>query len=99
MQWRNSDRILCFKVWSNSLCNMDSDQDGRTNGEELGDPSCIWTPGDIPSATTGLSHPGILDLSDFYLECSADHKTTILTQFEKEKYGLVSVLFVQHNNL
>jgi len=27
------------------LCRMDSDADGWTNGEELGDPCCIWKPG------------------------------------------------------
>jgi len=30
--------------WSR-LCRLDSDKDGWTNGEELGDPCCIWHPG------------------------------------------------------
>ena len=30
-----------------ALCLHDSDQDGRTNGEELGDPCCTWFPGQI----------------------------------------------------
>ncbi|XP_046576553.1 DBH-like monooxygenase protein 1 [Haliotis rubra] len=43
--------------WAN-VCNMDSDGDGMTNGQELGDPQCIWTSGATPTRTTGLTHPG-----------------------------------------
>jgi hypothetical protein len=28
--------------WGETLCKMDSDGDGISNGEELGDPDCIW---------------------------------------------------------
>lgn len=31
--------------WAESLCRGDSDNDGWTNGEELGDPDCSWQPG------------------------------------------------------
>jgi len=31
-----------------SLCEMDSDGDGKTNGEELGDPDCVWIRGQSP---------------------------------------------------
>ena len=44
--------------WS-SLCAMDSDNDGYTNGEELGDPSCTWTVGSTPSRTYDITHPGV----------------------------------------
>ncbi|RHY22798.1 hypothetical protein DYB32_009390 [Aphanomyces invadans] len=37
----------------------DSDGDGLTNGQELGDPCCIWTKGAIPNQTVGLSDPGL----------------------------------------
>ena len=38
---------------------MDSDEDGRTNGEELGDPQCVWEEGEVPEATNfQISHPG-----------------------------------------
>ena len=37
---------------------MDSDGDGITNGEELGDPQCVWTPGNNPNRTTNITHPG-----------------------------------------
>ncbi|XP_053380180.1 DBH-like monooxygenase protein 1 homolog [Mercenaria mercenaria] len=48
-------------VWDAVICNKDSDGDGKTNGEELGDPDCSWTPGSSPKYTTGLSHPGICE--------------------------------------
>ncbi|MGK0361131.1 MAG: hypothetical protein ACI9U2_003449 [Bradymonadia bacterium] len=32
-------------TWA-GVCELDSDGDGFTNGEELGDPLCIWGPGD-----------------------------------------------------
>lgn len=39
----------------------DSDGDGLTNGEELGDPCCKWSVGKDPERTTMLSHPGEKD--------------------------------------
>lgn len=46
--------------WTASLCQKDSDGDGLSNGEELGDPSCVWQPGDAdPTPTGNLSHPGL----------------------------------------
>lgn len=45
-------------VWSRSLCEGDADGDGQTNGEELGDPCCLWTPGTTPLIRDVLSHPG-----------------------------------------
>ena len=52
--------------WSMELCKMDSDGDGKTNGEELGDPNCIWTPGQVPAITnrSQLSHPGVCEPVD-----------------------------------
>ncbi|KAK3089057.1 hypothetical protein FSP39_000478 [Pinctada imbricata] len=47
--------------WTTTLCQKDSDGDGRTNGEELGDPNCVWTEGAAPELTIGLSHPGICE--------------------------------------
>lgn len=48
--------IAKFK-WSTDLCQKDSDQDGRTNGQELGDPDCKWTEGGTPSGPA-TGHPG-----------------------------------------
>ncbi|XP_067661768.1 tyramine beta-hydroxylase-like [Haliotis asinina] len=50
------------RTWAN-VCNMDSDGDGMTNGQELGDPQCIWTPGATPTRTEYLTHPGYCDKS------------------------------------
>jgi len=51
--------------WTTDLCMADSDGDGYTNGEELGDPCCLWTMeqdagGRVSSYTTDFvpSHPG-----------------------------------------
>jgi len=49
------------KVWTAALCQQDSDGDGKTNGQELGDPDCTWTVGSQPKLTIGLSHPGICE--------------------------------------
>ncbi|CAE8603271.1 unnamed protein product [Polarella glacialis] len=48
-------------AWTAALCQKDSDADGRSNGEELGDPNCTWTPGSVPERTTGITHPGVVD--------------------------------------
>lgn len=55
-------------VWTADLCRQDSDGDGRTNGEELGDPDCVWQPGAAPNRTAHISHPGLFN--DF---AAADH--------------------------
>ncbi len=41
-----------------ALWDLDSDSDGQTNGEELGDPCGDWTEGDTPGRTTDISNPG-----------------------------------------
>ncbi|KAK3764739.1 hypothetical protein RRG08_042048 [Elysia crispata] len=65
--------------WTQELCQMDSDGDGKTNGQELGDPTCAWTPaGAPPSRTENITHPGVCDPIDLprcqgrtdFLECS-----------------------------
>lgn len=47
--------------WTVELCQMDSDGDGMTNGEELGDPDCIWQPGATPTRTIDITHPGFVN--------------------------------------
>lgn len=41
------------------LCPYDTDDDGWTNGEELGDPDCVWTVGATPAKTAAYlpGHP------------------------------------------
>ena len=49
-------------TWTRALCEADTDGDGFTNGEELGDPGCAWYPGmAAPARTTDISHPGFAD--------------------------------------
>ncbi|KAF0697919.1 Aste57867_11416 [Aphanomyces stellatus] len=43
--------------WTTELCEKDSDGDGATNGEELGDPCCVWQVGWAPDTNT-VSPPG-----------------------------------------
>lgn len=45
--------------WTVSFCQLDSDGDGFSNGEELGDPMCLWKEGDSPQETLYISSPGI----------------------------------------
>ena len=53
------------RVWS-SLCELDSDNDGFTNGEEFGDPDCEWQLGDaLPNFDA--TRPG--DSTDFPIVC------------------------------
>eukprot|EP00873_Tetraselmis_striata_P037668 jgi/Tetstr1/457932/TSEL_044450.t1 len=47
--------------WTVELCQADSDGDGLTNGQELGDPCCAWTPGASPLQNAALSHPGFAE--------------------------------------
>ncbi|XP_052072766.1 temptin-like [Mytilus californianus] len=48
------------KVWTPEFCQKDSDQDGKSNGFELGDADCKWTPGGTPEGTA-TGHPGICE--------------------------------------
>ncbi|CAK4893468.1 unnamed protein product [Aphanomyces euteiches] len=45
------------KAWTIEFCQMDSDGDGATNGEELGDPCCVWAQASEP-ARAAVSNPG-----------------------------------------
>ncbi|KAJ8533334.1 hypothetical protein ON010_g13920 [Phytophthora cinnamomi] len=49
--------------WSLGLCQADTDGDGQTNGQELGDPCCEWTQssGNSPRWSSGVSHPSLKD--------------------------------------
>ncbi|EGZ08257.1 hypothetical protein PHYSODRAFT_565122 [Phytophthora sojae] len=48
------------ELWTKELCEADSDDDGQTNGQELGDPCCEWNAetASTPRWTEGVSHPG-----------------------------------------
>jgi len=51
------------RTWNTALCQLDSDGDGLTNGQELGDPQCTWTPGQT-ALRTGITHPGVCEPLD-----------------------------------
>ena len=53
------DFATAGKTWTQTLCQQDSDQDGLSNGVELGDPNCIWSTGATPQFDKGIRHPGI----------------------------------------
>ncbi|GFR67584.1 temptin precursor [Elysia marginata] len=50
--------VLAGRKWTEAFCNQDSDLDGLSNGEELGDPDCVWRVGEEPSRTDEITHPG-----------------------------------------
>src|SRR5690349_16058219 len=47
------------KSWTLNLCRMDSDGDSKTNGQELGDPDCVWKVGAVPSRIIDITDPSI----------------------------------------
>lgn len=49
-------------VWGPEFAALDSDGDGSTNGQELGDPNGTWLPGD--PAPTVFSFPGFATCAD-----------------------------------
>jgi hypothetical protein len=67
-------------AWTRTLCQMDSDGDGYTNGQELGDPCCTWKQGQIDDITMNSfdgffpSHPGFPDDTpslDIAIKCAS----------------------------
>jgi hypothetical protein len=45
------------QTWNKAFCMADADNDGQSNGLEMGDPCCKWSVGQTPQFTTGLSDP------------------------------------------
>lgn len=45
------------RKWTLALCKADSDNDGQSNGLEIGDPCCTWMVGSAPLFQDGLSDP------------------------------------------
>ncbi|GMF42541.1 unnamed protein product [Phytophthora fragariaefolia] len=60
----NNDFGLDFATageeWTTAFCQQDSDGDGQTNGQELGDPCCEWVQDSnaVVRWSDGVSHPG-----------------------------------------
>jgi NADPH-dependent F420 reductase len=55
------DFMRAGNEWTEELCRKDSDGDGRTNGEELGDPNCEWKLGEPSPKARFVTHPGVAD--------------------------------------
>ena len=56
-------------LWTEELCMADTDGDGFTNGQELGDPCCKWTEASPTKLfTTGISHPSDKSKKPSYTE-------------------------------
>eukprot|EP01134_Creolimax_fragrantissima_P002778 CFRG2778T1 len=67
-------------IWTVDLCNMDSDGDGATNGQELGDPCCEWVMGEIPEYADAeyLGHPGFAtSIPAILTACNATANSTV----------------------
>ncbi|XP_063403128.1 dopamine beta-hydroxylase-like isoform X2 [Mytilus trossulus] len=59
------NKVNTGKIWTKSICEADSDGDGRTNGQELGDPDCMWTENTSQLFTNStITHPGICEPTD-----------------------------------
>jgi len=64
------DALAGVPNWAD-ICDLDSDNDGFTNGEELLDPNCMWITGDPnPGAVEDVTLPG--DENDFPEEETTD---------------------------
>jgi len=49
-------------TWTLALCRLDSDGDGKTNGEELGDANCNWTADDPQAHVDPVQgNPGVCE--------------------------------------
>ncbi|XP_071153963.1 tyramine beta-hydroxylase-like [Mytilus edulis] len=56
------NKVNTGKIWTKSICEADSDGDGRSNGQELGDPDCLWTENINQLLTNStITHPGICE--------------------------------------
>ena len=51
--------------------------DGKTNGQELGDPDCVWKQGDAP-AGDATGHPGTVYTTVFSAGTSLRNTTAVL---------------------
>jgi dopamine beta-monooxygenase len=73
-------------IWNPTLCQKDSDGDGKSNGIELGDANCTWTNGTVPPGPA-VSHPGVCDPIDSgtcatkntFLNCTTSSITGVQT--------------------
>jgi MYXO-CTERM domain-containing protein len=55
---QNINYNLPSPTWDANLCGADSDGDGQSNGQELGDPECSWVFGQAVPRSEDISNPG-----------------------------------------
>ncbi|KDO21145.1 hypothetical protein SPRG_12926 [Saprolegnia parasitica CBS 223.65] len=69
-------------AWNTALCQLDSDGDGATNGEELGDPCCTWKAGATLASKATPTHPGVKNMFTTAqlasLKCASSANSTTL---------------------
>ena len=71
--------------WTADLCQKDSDCDGRTNGQELGDPHCTWEEGKTPEVQDGITHPGVVDTPATTSSIVSKPKADLCSNFDQSK--------------
>ncbi|KAE9022802.1 hypothetical protein PR001_g13063 [Phytophthora rubi] len=84
--------------WTVGLCQADTDGDGQTNGQELGDPCCEWIVGYIPRWTSGASHPGLKDKTSnptLWKNINCSEVTTTISTTTSATSGTDSLLMVR----
>eukprot|EP01006_Ploeotia_vitrea_P000734 TRINITY_DN103551_c0_g1_i1.p1 TRINITY_DN103551_c0_g1~~TRINITY_DN103551_c0_g1_i1.p1 ORF type:complete len:869 (+),score=374.64 TRINITY_DN103551_c0_g1_i1:32-2608(+) len=83
------------EAWNVKLCRADHDGDGKTNGDEMGDPCCVFNYGDTPDVTdtTKLGNPSFASVTSSPPSCLLDGvpaaPTAVTVQTGKNK-ALVS---------
>jgi hypothetical protein len=81
---------LTGTYWGAELCQADSDGDGKTNGEELGDPCCVWQPAALPTVGKDyrISHPGhAQDVTDSPGPSAAECQALVRSQGAAEAFN------------
>ena len=63
-------------IWTRALCEADSDGDGLTNGEELGDPCCEWSAAAAAAAAMDVSKAAVRKVAVAWLDAAAHDQTT-----------------------
>lgn len=67
-----SDLMEAGNEWTQAFCLKDSDGDGRSNGDELGDPCCRWPAGSAELRNASLSNPGDRSSATTYPSCAME---------------------------